>query len=366
MTETPSTFQTVSHLIAQYVRPLTPGGYGPPIGIADEAGRPLTTNDDFLSGKSLVLLFVRDFADEGAKTELAQYAKAAAELEALNAFVIIVSASSDASKNKAAKKSLGVDWPVLGDAAGVIFGSYGIHKDPAGGLAPALRTVLLTPLRQIRMFLDLPDVKGHAAKMIETLKNAEAASEAQWQAPHAPVLMVPQVFTPEECKALINIFDQNDKLTINRNEWRQSPSDVKIPSYEHNRQDRMDIIIRDQNTNAFIDARLAERVTPMIKKAFSFDVSQREDLHIARYQGSREGNQMGHRDNTNPNTSHRRFALSVSLNDDYEGGELRFQEYSNRGYRTTAGTATVFSSSLLHEVMETTKGTRYVLISHFY
>ena len=48
------------------------------------------------------------------------------------------------------------------------------------------------------------------------------------------------------------------------------------------------------------------------------------------------------------------------------GGEIVFKEFSPRGYRAPAGTAMVFSSSLLHEVLETTKGVRYNLISHLF
>ena len=89
-------------------------------------------------------------------------------------------------------------------------------------------------------------------------------------------------------------------------------------------------------------------------------------LHIARYVGDRGGYTMGHRDNVSAATGYRRFALSMSLNEDFEGGEIVFKEFSPRGYRPPAGTAMVFSSSLLHEVQETTKGTRYNLISHLF
>ena len=75
---------------------------------------------------------------------------------------------------------------------------------------------------------------------------------------------------------------------------------------------------------------------------------------------------MGHRDNTSPATAYRRFALSMALNEDFEGGAIVFKEFSPRGYSPPAGTAIVFSSSLLHEVEETTRGVRYNLISHFF
>ena len=56
----------------------------------------------------------------------------------------------------------------------------------------------------------------------------------------------------------------------------------------------------------------------------------------------------------------------MSLNDDYEGGGIAFKEFSPQGYRVPAGSAMIFSSSLLHEVEETTSGVRYNLITHLY
>ncbi len=41
-------------------------------------------------------------------------------------------------------------------------------------------------------------------------------------------------------------------------------------------------------------------------------------------------------------------------------------EFSPKGYRVPAGSAMGFSSSLLHEVQETTQGVRYNLISHLF
>jgi predicted 2-oxoglutarate/Fe(II)-dependent dioxygenase YbiX len=135
---------------------------------------------------------------------------------------------------------------------------------------------------------------------------------------------------------------------------------------DYNRQDRIDHVLKDPALLARLDQRLAERVMPQVQKAFAFQVTRRELLHIARYKGAREGIHIGHRDNTHPSSQYRRFALSISLNDDYEGGGLVFREYSGLGYRGAVGTAFVFASGLLHEIEETTKGVRYNLISHLF
>ncbi len=73
-----------------------------------------------------------------------------------------------------------------------------------------------------------------------------------------------------------------------------------------------------------------------------------------------------HRDCANPETGHRRFTVAVMLNDDYQGGELRFREYSDERYRLPRGFGVVWSCALLHEVTPVTSGVRYSLAVHLY
>ena len=73
-----------------------------------------------------------------------------------------------------------------------------------------------------------------------------------------------------------------------------------------------------------------------------------------------------HRDNTFQEGLHRRFALTLNLNDDYDGGCLVFPEYGNHLYRPRKGEALVFSCSALHQVTPVTAGRRFVLITFFF
>ena len=52
--------------------------------------------------------------------------------------------------------------------------------------------------------------------------------------------------------------------------------------------------------------------------------------------------------------------------EEFEGGELRFPEFGDQRYRPETGAAIVFSSSLLHEAMHVTAGTRYVLLAFLF
>lgn len=365
MADTRPTYQISAPSILPYVQPLWPGALAMGFETRDEQGRKLNLADDHLSGKYMLLAFLSDPGSAAATTLLRELAALEPTFDAVNATVLAISASSDAAFNKGLKRDGSFPWPVACDPSGGLFASYGLHK----GTDSANRLVLLTPFRQIRNWFDLDNTNTAATlrTIMELMENASAtAEEMRWSPPHAPVLIVPNVLSPEECGKLVESVETDTPFMVRRPQPGEIAGNYKIPVYEYDRQDRVDLIIKDPNTLKFLDERIFTRVTPMIKKAFAFDVTRREDLHIARYVGKREGYEIGHRDNTSPAGAHRRFALSMSLNEDYEGGGVAFKEFSPKGYRVPAGTAMVFSSSLLHEVQETTAGVRYNLISHLF
>lgn len=363
MADTRPTHQIAAPAIRPYVQTLWPGALALPFDTHDQDGRKLALADDHLSGKFLWMVFLTDPYGDAALPLLKSLAGAEERLEAANATVVVISASGDAARNRQLQRDAGLRWPIACDPSGAIFAAYGLHM----GSGEPSRLVLLTPYRQVRTWFELDGETGATLnKAIEIMENAQAAEELRWSPPHAPVLIVPNVLSPEECGKLVESVETDTPFMVRQPQAGEIAGNYKIPVYDHHRQDRVDLIIKDANTLNFLNERIFGRVTPMIKKAFAFDVTRREDLHIARYVGKREGIAMGHRDNTLPPGAHRRFALSMSLNDDYEGGEIAFGEFSPKGYRVPAGTAMVFSSSLLHEVQETTAGVRYNLISHLF
>ncbi|QIQ87846.1 redoxin domain-containing protein [Erythrobacter sp.] len=357
------TYEIAAPSIRPYVQTLWPGALAMPFDARDEEGRKVNLADDHLSGRHLLLAFLGDPDSEIAMTLLRSLAGLEDRFDAVHATALAFSASTDATRNKRMKRAAGFPWPVAGDPSGGFFASYGLHK----GHDRTTRLVLVTPYRQIRAWFDLEGDTGPTLETIMNLmENAQANEELRWSPPHAPVLVVPNVLSPEECGRLVESVETDTPFLVRQPQPGEVAGNYRIPVYDHYRQDRIDLIIKDRNTLAFLDERIFGRVTPMIKKAFAFDVTRREDLHIARYVGKRDGIAIGHRDNMEPGVAHRRFALSISLNDEYEGGGIVFREFSPRAYRVPAGTAMVFSSSLLHEVEETTSGVRYNLISHFF
>jgi predicted 2-oxoglutarate/Fe(II)-dependent dioxygenase YbiX len=104
-------------------------------------------------------------------------------------------------------------------------------------------------------------------------------------------------------------------------------------------------------------------VFPELQKAFAFTAAGFEGFKIGCYDARDRGHFVAHRDNLSAGTAHRRFGLTVNLNDDYAGGELRFPEYGPTRYRPAAGEALVFSGSHLHEVLTVERGRRFALLS---
>jgi predicted 2-oxoglutarate/Fe(II)-dependent dioxygenase YbiX len=87
---------------------------------------------------------------------------------------------------------------------------------------------------------------------------------------------------------------------------------------------------------------------------------------IARYDAETGGHFGPHRDDTGISVAHRRFAMSINLNFDFDGGEISFPEYSPRSFKADPGTAIVFSASILHQVSRVTRGRRYVFLTFLF
>jgi predicted 2-oxoglutarate/Fe(II)-dependent dioxygenase YbiX len=183
---------------------------------------------------------------------------------------------------------------------------------------------------------------------------------------HPPVLTIPDVFSPEECRKLIDVYNTRGQVLVEGNQAiNYFGTDYKMKVPDHGREDRVDHFLFERATLDFILHRL-QRVQVEVAKAFHYRITRHETLRIGRYHGARGGFSYGHRDN-GPPQQHRRFALSINLNtEEFEGGELRFPEFGDQRYRPQTGAGFVFSSSLLHEAMQVTAGTRYVLLSFMF
>ena len=188
---------------------------------------------------------------------------------------------------------------------------------------------------------------------------ASAASRSR--AACAPALIIPNVASPELCRALIAHFEASPHAAGVMASFSDGAAYAKLDESKKKRRDT-ELTAGSPLYDEVLRV-LASRVIPEIKKAFQADIANADRILIARYDDT-GGYFKRHRDNTAPHTAFREFAISLNLNtDQYEGGELKFPEYDDDRYNPPAGGAVVFSASLLHEAAPVTKGSRYVLLS---
>jgi predicted 2-oxoglutarate/Fe(II)-dependent dioxygenase YbiX len=250
---------------------------------------------------------------------------------------------------------------VMRDRDGAVSARYGVAlpTDEAGRtryaptaflLDPLLRVMAVVPVEQTGALLDLlrrlPDPARHVG----------------FEVP-APVLVLPRVMEPELCQRLIAVYEAGGGEESGFMVERDGRT---VPVYDHGTKRRRDQEIEDETLRAALRSRITRRIAPEMRKAFQYDPTRIERYIVARYDGAEGGHFRAHRDNTTPGTAHRRFAVTINLNDDFDGGELWFPEFGPRRYRPPVGGAVVFSCSLLHEATPVRRGVRYATLPFLY
>ncbi|MDE3175045.1 MAG: 2OG-Fe(II) oxygenase [Pseudomonadota bacterium] len=177
----------------------------------------------------------------------------------------------------------------------------------------------------------------------------------------APVLAIPDILEPELCRDLIAHFEAG------RPQFGGMASIDAQGQYTHKidvtKKHRFDLELgaRDPFLSPVL-AGILTRCLPEIKRAFQVDIQHTDRILLARYDET-GGYFKRHRDNSAPSVAFRQFALSINLNDDFDGGHVLFPEYNARRYRPPAGAGVVFSCSLLHEAAAVTRGRRYCALT---
>jgi predicted 2-oxoglutarate/Fe(II)-dependent dioxygenase YbiX len=181
---------------------------------------------------------------------------------------------------------------------------------------------------------------------------------------HAPVLVVPRIFEPELCQALIDHYKQQGGEDSGFMREVDGMT-VAVKDYSHKR--RTDCAIADERLRHACMVRIHDRLAPEILKAFQFHATRMERYIVACYEAASSDHFRPHRDNTTKGTAHRRFAVSLVLNaEEFEGGYLRFPEFGRQLFAPPTGGAVVFSCSLLHEATPVTAGQRFVFLPFLY
>lgn len=311
---------------------------------------------DTVAGRYVVLSFFGSAGDPQAKRLLSAIA---AEIGPFNdghaTFFGVTQDKDDAQAGRLPTRVPGLRH--FFDFDGKIATSYGTEQHKVSYvLSPNLRVLARFPIE---------DGAEHAKVLAEFVSKLPPLTRLGTATPGAPVLVVPYLFEPEFCRALIDYYN---KVGGEESGFMQSlPDGRTAAAVDHAHKKRKDATIEDEPLRLAMKARIERRLVPEIKKAFQFNATRIERYIVACYDSGEGGYFRAHRDNTTKGTAHRRFAVTINLNaDEFEGGELRFPEFDRHSYKAPTGGAVVFSCSLLHEALPVTKGTRYCTLPFLY
>jgi predicted 2-oxoglutarate/Fe(II)-dependent dioxygenase YbiX/peroxiredoxin len=204
---------------------------------------------------------------------------------------------------------------------------------------------------------------GHLEKVLDVVRplpHFPPHSDAEVQ---APVLIVPNIFEPDFCKELIEIYDAQGGEDSG---FMRDQDGKTVGVYDYGTKRRRDQVVEDEAVRKKCRFKIHDRLAPEIRRAFQFDATRMERYIVACYEGQHGGHFKAHRDNTTKATAHRRFAVSLNLNEEYDGGCVWFPEFGKKLFKPPAGGACVFSCSLLHEATPVTRGQRYVFLPFLY
>src|SRR6202451_263158 len=243
----------------------------------------------------------------------------------------------------------------LADDDGAISRSFGAAEMP--------RTIVLDPMLRAVADIAWDFPQGHAETIRGVLRNLPAVDDSAGVPMSAPALIVPRVFSFELCDFLMQFYEQQGGedsgfqfdiagKTATLSDWRLKR--------------RSDVILAAPEIRDLIRTQIVRRLLPEIERYFQFQATRMDRYIVACYDSEVGGHFHRHRDNINAGAQHRRFALSINLNSDFEGGDLMFPEFGRKVYRPPEGGALVFSCGALHQVTPVTRGRRYAFLAFAY
>ena len=245
-----------------------------------------------------------------------------------------------------------------------LYGAVSKDAVPKDGMFSMRRLwIVLDPMLRVMQVIAFQKDRSDIAALLAYLDRLPPPSRfAGFELP-APIIMLPKVFEPEFCAKLIALYEAHggDEIGVAR-EVDGKTVGVTDDSFKR----RKDYYIENKDVILEIQARLVRRLFPEIAKVHHFQVTRMERYILSCYSAEDGGHFEAHRDNTMMGVAHRRFAVTINLNEDYEGGELSFPEYGPRSFKPPIGCAVVFSCSLLHAVSTMIRGRRYAFLPFLY
>jgi peroxiredoxin/predicted 2-oxoglutarate/Fe(II)-dependent dioxygenase YbiX len=321
---------------------------------------------DTAAGRYIVLCFYGTASDACSRAVLKSVVARRAIFDDEKACFFGISLDkSDERQNRVKDRFPGLRfiWDFDGSAS-KLYGVLAKGAEPEQGKVAIRRLwFVLDPTLRILKVLAFADDGSCVDEILRFLDSLPPPSQFAGFEVHAPILVLPNVFEPDLCRRLIELYEA-DGGQESGFMTDVGGKTVVIHDYGHKR--RRDYNIEDPRLQETLQGRLVRRVVPEILKVHQFNATRMERYVVACYRAEDEGHFMAHRDNTTKGTAHRRFAVSINLNAKFEGGELSFPEYGPRSLKPPPGGAVVFSCSLLHAVSKVTSGKRYAFLPFLY
>jgi predicted 2-oxoglutarate/Fe(II)-dependent dioxygenase YbiX len=232
---------------------------------------------------------------------------------------------------------------------------YGVISETGATFRYRPMTLILDPFLRVLAVIPADPDGRHK----DSFDAAVAALPGLERPAAAPLLILPALFEPEFCARLIAYFEQSQPR---QSGVMEDVAGMTTEVLDDRLKKRSDVIVTDPQLGRDIEDRLRRRLVTAIAQAFQFQASRIERYLIASYAAQNGGFFSPHRDNITPGTAHRRFAATINLNSDYDGGDLAFPEFGPANWRAPVGGAVVFSCSLMHEVRPVTRGRRFAFL----
>ncbi len=306
------------------------------------------------AGRWVVLSFLGSPSDSRALAEVTELASLATSFNEDHLVIACVfTGQGEACENLAAVAGGALSY--LADHDGAVSRMYGAADMP--------RTIILDPMLRAVADIAWDHPQGHAAMVRTVLKGLPSVEDSAGVPMFAPALLVPRVFSFGICDFLTQFYETQGAVdsgfqfdvegkTVTLSDWRLKR--------------RSDVAVGVPEVRELIRDHIVRRLVGPIERYFQFKVTRMDRYIVACYDSAVAAHFHRHRDNVNAGAEHRRFALSINLNKDFEGGDLMFPEFGRKTYRPSEGGALVFSCGALHQVTPVTKGKRYAFLAFMY
>jgi predicted 2-oxoglutarate/Fe(II)-dependent dioxygenase YbiX/peroxiredoxin len=306
------------------------------------------------AGRWVVLSFLGSPSNPRAMTEIAELMQASAGLGEDHVVVgCVFTGQPDDIASLAAISGNGLFFLV--DHDGAISRAFGASEMP--------RTIVLDPMLRSIADIAWDNPQGHAETVRNVVRSLPDVEVSAGVPMFAPALIVPRVFSFELCDFLVQFYEQQGGVDSGF-QFDISGKTMTVSDWRLKR--RSDVPVAAPEVRELVRGQIVRRLLPQIEQNFQFKATRMDRYIVACYDSEVGGHFHRHRDNVNAGAQHRRFAVSINLNNNFEGCDLMFPEFGRKTYRPPEGGALVFSCGALHQVTPVTKGRRYAFLAFLY